>query len=410
MIHNGHCFHCGHIMTVGSQECGNPLCRVDEQARPTWPWSRCAGDETIALLCLSFMRGLLWLLLPALGILLFLTGNVFTSGRLIDIGLTCIGGWLLSRYLLSLVRNANFNLYMHERSRRDAQEQWDMGNVPDTPKLKKELDDEYDGVEHDQWAVRGFRWLKMTVNLATALLIMLFILSWGPGDILHWESMKNWGHKKIEKAVNSPIVADTKRELSWDNNRLNYLENMLRRKKGFAYEQFREIVNYKNFEVEAVISMLKTTKLRGNKLYDDIKIRLDAIAPPSSKVEETKAFAQKTQERFHVLRETYWQILFWFNTLLFLFVTGSLIMMPLSFAIAKGIMFGDEIKDIVMQKIEEYEEKRKEKTDVKATPAVAKVIKEAVSSEGGKHGIVSIGVISLITDLIFDKLLRKFFQ
>lgn len=410
MIHNGHCFHCGQVMAAGSQECGNELCRIDERARPIWPWSRCAGDETVALLCTPIWP---WLLLPISGILLLLFGTAVTSGRLIDIGLIIVSGWCLSRYLLSLIRNTHTTLFIHEQSRRQAQEKHNLG-MPhtDTPDLRKKLDDEYDRVEHDQWAVRGFRWLKLTVNLATALLVMLFILSWGPGDILHWDNIKNWGHGKIKKITNSRVVADAKRELNWDNNRLKYLENVLRGERGLAFWQFDNIVNYQHFSVDTVFDILKNTELQNDELYQYIyqEMQLAAAKLPSLKAKETRGFAQKAQERFHVLRETYWQILFWINTLLFLFVAGSLIMMPLSFAIAKGIMFGDEIKDIVIQKIEEYEEKRKEKTDVKATPAVAKVIKEAVSSEGGKHGIISIGAISLITDLIFDKLLRKFFQ
>lgn len=407
MIHNGHCFHCGQTMAVGSQECGNPLCRVDERARPSWPWSRCAHDNVIALHCASVIP---WLLSPAFGILLFLMGNLFVSGRLINISLVCIIGWLLSRSLLSLVRKANIKLFIQEEDRRNVQQEYDRGSIADTPKSRKNLKDAYDRVEYNQWLVCGCQWLKMTVNLAIAMLAIFFILSWGPGNIFHW-NIKNWAHDKIEKVVNSPIVADAKRELNWDRHRLNYLENILRRKKGFAYEQFQDIVNYKNFDVEAVIKMLKTTKLRGNKLYDDIKIQLDAVAPPSLKVEEAKTFVQKTQGRFHVLREIYWQLLFWINLLLFIFVVGSFILTLTSFAIAKGDIFVDEIKGVIKQKMEEAEEGRKGKKSTNIESFQQKAIRIIKSPDKGEgYGIFGIVAISLITHLTFGKLFKKFFK
>lgn len=408
MIHNGHCFHCGHPMAVGSQECANVLCRVDERARPTLPWSRCAADETIALFCTPRWP---WLLLPTLGILLIVFGTAIASGRLIDIGLVMVGGWFLSRYLLSLVRNANFNLYLHEQSRRDAQAQYDLGNIPDTPESRKKLDDEYDRVEHDQWAVSSYKWLKLTVNLATALLVTIFIMSWGPGDIFHLANIKNWGRDKMEKVVNSPIVADTKRELNWDNNRLKYLENVLRNERGITWGQFQRIVEYKHFSVDIVFDVLKNTDLLNDELYQHIyrEMQITAAKPPSPVVQPVRGFDQKARERFQVVREIYWLIIFWTNLLLSILVAISFILMPISFAVAKGTMFADEIGDIVKQKMEEYEQRRREKAGQPAQPQPVVVKKEAPDEER-KHGVVSIGIISLVTDLIFDKLLRKFFQ
>lgn len=408
MIHNGHhCFHCGQVMAAGSQECNNELCRVDERARPTWPWSRCAADETIALFCTPRWP---WLLLPTLGALLLLFGTAITSGRLIDIGLIIVSGWFLSRYLLSLIRNANATLFISEQSRHQAQARHDAG-LPhtDTPKLRKELDDEYDLVEHDLWTVRGYKWLKLTVNLATALLVTLFIMSWGPGDILHLENIKNWGRDKIEKVANSQVVVSAKRELEWDKHRLNYLENMLRRKKGLDYEQFQNIVSHKNFDAEAVIGILKTTKLRGVKLYRNIRMRLTLITPPPPKTEEVREFTQRAKEHFQAAREIYWQILFWTNLLLSILVAVSFILMPISFAIAEGTMFADEIGDIVKQKVEEYELRRREKAGQPAQPQPAVVKKEAPEGEK-RHGIVSIAAISLLADLIYEKTLRRFFN
>ena len=415
MIHNGHCFHCGQPMT--SNECGNILCRMDERARPIWPWSRCADDETAAFHLFTGQCLLLWLLLPVLGILTFLIGSIFTSGRLVNIGLVCITGWFLSRYLLSLIRNADTKLFIQEQSRHNAQLRHNQGlPLTDTPGLKKELDDEYDAVEHDQWAARGYQWLKMTANLATAMLIMFFILSWGPGNIFPW-SIKNWTYNQVKKVINDPliksVVTDAKKELSWDKHQLNYLENQLRHERGLEFWQFQNILSYEHFNANTVIDMLKITELRGDELYQYVyrKMQLTAVSvatPALPKKEKIKSYFQK-------IREIYWQITFLVNLLLAVFVVGSFVLMPISFAIAKGIMFGDEISDIVKQKIEEMEAKKEEKTDAKATSAVAKVIKETVSKEGkeggeGKHGILSIGAISLATDLLFDKLLKRFFN
>lgn len=410
MIHNGHCFHCGQPMVAGSNECGNIFCRMDECARPIWPWSRCADDETSAFRMFTGRNLLIWLLLPISGILLFLLGNIFVSGRLVNIGLTSLAGWFLSRYLLSLVRNANTKLFIREESRRNAQERYNQ-RLPytDEPSPRKELDDEYDAVEHDQWFVRGFKWLKLTANLATAMLIMFFVLSWGPGNIFPW-NIKNWTYNKVENVINHPltksVVTDAKRELSWGKHQLNYLENSLRRQRGVAFWQFNNIINNQYFNTKEVIEILKTTELRGDKLYAYI---WQQMKPAAASAAPTSALEVGNKGYFQQIREIYWQLMLIMNLLLFIFVAGSFILMPISFLVAKGISFADEIRDIVKQKIEEMQAKREEKADAKATPAMA-VIKKAVSGEEGRHGIFSIGLISLITDLIFDKLLKRFFN
>lgn len=402
-MHNGHCFHCGQPMVAGNNECTNPLCRMDKQAKPIWLWSRCAHDNVIALHCTPAMP---WLLIPAMGILLFLAGNIFISGRLINIGLDIIGGgWLLSRSLLSLVRNTNIKLFIQEENRRNTQQEYDRGLIADTPKSRKNLKDAYDRVEYNQWLVCGCQWLKMTVNLATTTLVIFFILSWGPGNIFHWD-IKNWASNKIEKLTNNSLTKSLKRELEWDEHRLKYLENVLRHERGLTFEQFQNIENHKYFNVNTVFDIIENTDLRGNNLYQYIYRKMQLAAVPTSQKTEAKDISGVGY--FQQMREIYWQLLFWMNLLLFLSVVGSFILTLTSFTIAKGDIFVDEIKGLIKQKLEEAKE-RKRPTNIESFQQKAmRIIKSPDKGEG--YGIFGIAAISLITHLTFGKLFKKFFK
>lgn len=405
MIHNGHCFHCGRSMTVGENECANPLCRMDKQAKPFWPWSKCSHDNAIALYCTSIIT---WLLIPAMGILLFLIGNIFISGRLIDIGLIMVGGWFLSRYLLSLVRKANIKLFIQEESRHNAQQEYDRGLIVDTPKSRKNLKDTYDRVEYNQWLVCSYQWFKMTANSATTMLVIFFILSWGPGNIFHWD-IKNWGHDKIEKLTDNSIIKSIKRELEWDKHRLKYLDNVLRRERGLTFEQFQNIENYKHFSVDTVFDILKNTDLQGDELYRHIYREMQLATKTTPQKTEIKDVISGTGY-FQQIREIYWQLLFWINLLLFIFVVGSFILTLMCFAIAKGDLFVDEIKGVIKQRLEEADERYKKKsTSIESFQQKAmRIIKSPDKGEG--YGIFGIAAISLITHLTFGKLFKKFFK
>lgn len=427
MIHAGHCFHCGQAIPVGAQECANQECLIEVNALPVWPWSRCAADNIWAFQILTANQWLSLGWLPGLGILLFLIGNMALSGRMINIGLVLIGGWFLNRYLLWLIRNAYNALFIQEPNRAKRQSALTQGLAPTDAQYRKKLDDENDKIRAKGWAVRGQQWLKMTANLAIILIVVSIVLSWGPGNILPW-NLKTVALETADAVMKNTTVIKaikvTKRAMDWDSHKLTYVENTLRHKLDLTFDQFQAVANNPYFQYE-MVELAIDSGLRSDQLFNHLQKILKDAAPKISttdKMVEVKGFFAKVWQGitaafdyvwtgicnyFQSMRQMHWFILLWLNFLLFHIVGFSIVFCGVSFAFAKGFEAADEIKDVIKERTEEIGERRKEEKESAETP---KPRASEMPTPEKRRSILDIAFISGITDVIFDKMLKRFFK
>ncbi len=412
MIHDDHCFHCGTLIPVGATECPDEACLTSANILPAWPWSQCrCGIRAYSILNLWQIINIGWM--GVLGALLFLIGTLALSGRIQVIGIILTAGWFASRTLFSAYRQADYEAIEQERTRRTQHERFELGEIEDTPTNRKELNDEDDKTRSLEWKRQNKFYLRQFTNLLTGFLVLLTLFLYGPGNIFPW-SITDWSVSKATEVAKSETVQtvkkDLKKNLSWDNAKVIYLQKKLFSEREFSKKMWVKLTSTLNFhdKLDATIERLDEVSLKGNILLGDLRSNILGLYSQASTVKTASSYKPVEKGYFQDLWEMTWFTLSWINALYLLLLIAALSCVIVTYIAQKAYDIGDEALDNVRMAFEHIYEKRGEsrKVGAEADTATTETVQQVQSGAVSTHGIWSSIIGSTLAEFAVKKLTR----
>jgi len=331
-------------MTPADTECDNTKCRAEANQLPVWPWSRCnCGQWAYEIIDRWQMALLIWPVFA--GLILFLIGLFSLAPRVELIGLAMISGWYISRKMLELVRISERQLYVQRDVTEDHQKRYN--KIPITPEIKKHLKDQYDHENSLGWRVYRNTMFRLFFRFGTGYVIMLIILTSGPGDVFSWNLWRIFDQTSSTLTSNT-VVKSLKKD--WTDGQETYLQRVLMNERWLSKEQYNIVMNLEG--KDRLIEEIDRTDLMKNDLFN----YLVSLSRPIQV--STQSITYEPKNYFQKLREISWFItlmifIVYSGLMLVLFVVGAL-----SLSFERISASGNELFDKIRLSIENAKEQK----------------------------------------------------
>lgn len=370
-----HCVHCGETVSrTATTQCANSDCITDFSELPVWPWNKCAGcgerlisfdwsrlqfsgwlawlifsacalviiagftliccysNPLLAVFILSlviacvFLRTvqpvimvrLIWQ--PLLGLILLLIGIFGLSKNLLFMGLTLTIGWVINRFLFQVVRGLKLRGIEEGKNWKEMRDTFKHNPksrlIPGSDQAAKEkyvkdCGDKYHGT---QWRIMREKALIRLISIAMILIIMVYIIFWGPGNITPpWKIVVSWIRYPVElvvdKAKNSKIANDTEQYVNRDEEKAKWIVTRLE-SRGLNREQRQKILDISQ-DYSVTLDLISGSKLRGDSLYQELSLKVPITTASKIHNPITKPLPIPPKSYWQKLRMHIFEVLLW---------------------------------------------------------------------------------------------------
>lgn len=405
MRHLDHCSFCGSEFKDGV--CTDKECQRLENELPAFPWSICfCGERMFRVLSFFQLFQISWLAI--FGIVVFFLSVILNSAYFSLFGISIVLAWFLQRFLVSIEIATEDKQAIQEMVRKE--KQFSFNEVTASAHEKKEMKDEDDKIKAYEARLWGIR-LSRHIVVMSVVFIMLATYSF---NVFQMPTMFDYERvevgslftgtvSKLKESSNS-FLSFVKKEANWSEMDRLRLKSLLINKRGFSYEQFKEVEEIvQKYPIKGgdIIEMVINTNKYNADLYNHLTVEIPkfikdskARASKPKKVNTPSLQSQKPTSYFQKLNKTTGIITTVVSICLLLVIVTCVITGILSFILAHLYFVADEAMDVVRADLSDFLKGVRER---KRTAAAKPGSNKKDKSDNTDHGIMNSFIGSTIS-------------